>query len=89
VPLEPRPARLRVEGDPATRILLDGLLVGMAGDSQRTPLPIPVPTGGETPYEASGRIVLESPSGPPRTVVVKLRAGVDLVLAEPTTEGPP
>ncbi len=89
VSLEPKPARLRVEGDPATRILLDGQLVGTAGDSQRTPLPVAVPAGGETPYEASGRIVLEPPSGPPRTVVVKLRAGVELVVAAPTTEGPP
>lgn len=89
VPLEPKPARLRVEGEPATRILLDGQLVGTAGDSQRTPLPVAIPAGGETPYEASGRIVLEPPSGPPRTVVVKLRAGVDLVVAAPTTEGPP
>jgi serine/threonine-protein kinase len=89
VPLEPKPARLRVEGEPSTRILLDGQLVGTAGDSQRTPLPVAVPPGGETPYEASGRIVLEPPSGPPRTVVVKLRAGVDLVVAAPTTEAPP
>jgi eukaryotic-like serine/threonine-protein kinase len=88
VPLEPKPARLRVDGDPATRILLDGQPVGTAGDSQRTPLPVAVPAGGETPYEASGRIVLEPPSGPPRTVVVKLRAGVDLVVAAPTESQP-
>ncbi len=89
VSLEPRPARLRVEGDPATLILLDGRLVGTAGDSQRVPLPVAIPAGGETPYEASGRIVLEPPGGPARAVVVKLRAGAELVLAAPTTEGPP
>jgi serine/threonine-protein kinase len=89
VSLEPRPARLRVEGDPTTRIVLDGLLVGTAGDSQRSPLPVAIPAGGETPYEASGRIVLEPTSGQPRTVVVKLRAGVDLVVAAPAEEGTP
>jgi tRNA A-37 threonylcarbamoyl transferase component Bud32 len=89
VPLEPRPARLRVEGNPATRVLLDGRLVGTAGDSQRLPLPVPVPSGGETPYEASARIVLEPPDGPTRTVVVRLRAGVELVIAAPTAEGTP
>jgi len=89
VPLEPRPARLRVEGNPATRILLEGRLVGTAGDSQRASLPVTVPGGGETPYEANGRIVLEPPSGPPRTVVVRLRAGGELVVAEPTAEGTP
>jgi hypothetical protein len=89
VPLEPKPARLRVEGDPGTRILLAGKLVGTAGDSQRVPLPVPVPPGGETPYEANAPIVLEPPSGPTRTVVVRLRAGVDLVIAAPTTEGTP
>jgi serine/threonine-protein kinase len=86
VPLEPKPARLRVEGEPATRILLDGKLVGTAGDSQRAALPVAIPAGGETPYEASGRIVLEPPSGPPRTVVVKLRAGAEVVVAAPATE---
>ena len=89
MPLEPRPARLRVEGNPATRILLEGRLVGTAGDSQRASLPVTVPGGGETPYEANGRIVLEPPSGPPRTVVVRLRAGGELVVAEPTAEGTP
>jgi serine/threonine-protein kinase len=89
VSLEPRPARLRVEGEPATRILLDDRLVGTAGDSQRVPLPVAIPAGGETPYEANGRIVLEPPSGPSRAVVVKLRAGAELVLAAPTTEGTP
>ena len=89
VSLEPKPARLRVEGAPWTRILVDGLLVGTAGDSQRAPLAIPIPAGGETPYEANGRILLEPPGGPSRTVVVKLRAGVELVVASPTSESSP
>jgi serine/threonine-protein kinase len=89
VPLEPKPARLRVEGAPSTRILVDGQLVGTAGDSQRTPLAVPIPAGGETPYEANGSIVLEPPTGPSRNVVVRLRAGAELVVASPTTEGTP
>jgi serine/threonine-protein kinase len=89
VPLEPKPARLRVEGAPSTRVLVDGKLIGTAGDSQRVPLEVPIPAGGETPYEASGLIGLEPASGPPRTVVVKLRAGAELVVAAPTTEGTP
>jgi serine/threonine-protein kinase len=89
VPLEPKPARLRVEGAPSTRVLVDGRLVGTAGDSQRVPLEVPIPAGGETPYEASGQIGLEPTSGPARTVVVKLRAGAELVVAAPTEEGSP
>ena len=89
VPLEPKPARLRVEGAPSTRILVDGQLVGTAGDSQRAPLPVPIPAGGETPYEANGSIVLVPPTGPTRNVVVRLRAGAELVIASPTTEGTP
>jgi hypothetical protein len=69
--------------------MLAGKLVGTAADSQRTPLPVAVPPGGETPYEANVPIVLEPPSGPTRTVVVRLRAGIDLVIAAPTTEGTP
>jgi serine/threonine-protein kinase len=86
VPLEPRPARLRVEGDPATRVLVAGALVGTAGESQRTPLAIPVPAGGDNPYEALVRIELEPPGAPPRSVQVKLRAGGELTVAAPTAE---
>jgi len=86
VPLEPRPARLRVEGDPATRILVEGKLVGTAGESQRAPLVVPVPSGGDNPYEAAVRIGLEPPGAEPRTVQVKLRAGVELVVAAPSAE---
>jgi serine/threonine-protein kinase len=75
VPLEPRPARLRVQGDPATRVFLDGRLLGTAGDSQRTPFAVPVPEGGETPYEAPARVGLEVAGAPPREVQVRLRAG--------------
>jgi serine/threonine-protein kinase len=89
VPLEPRPARLRVEGDPATRILIGGTLVGTAGASQRAPLAVPVPAGGDNPYEALVRLELETPGAPPRAVQVKLRAGGELVVAAPAAEATP
>jgi serine/threonine-protein kinase len=89
VPLEPRPARLRVEGDPATRVLVEGKPAGTAGDSQRASLLVPVPPGGENPYEAAVRIVLEAPGAPPRVIQVKLRAGAEVVVAAPAAEVPP
>ena len=85
VPLQPRPARLRVEGDPAARVLVDGKLLGTAGDSQRSPFSIPVPAGGETPYEGGARIVLELPGGGAREVSVRLRAGGEVVVASEAT----
>ena len=66
MPLEPRPARLRVEGDPATRVFVDGKLVGTAGDSQRAAFAIPVPAGADSPYEAPARIGLEARGRRPR-----------------------
>ncbi|MBK9517134.1 MAG: serine/threonine protein kinase [Anaeromyxobacter sp.] len=89
VPLVPRPARLRVEGDPATRVLVEGVLVGTAGESQHAPLAVAVPAGGDNPYEATVRIVLEPPGGPPRSVPVKLRAGGEVTVATPTAEATP
>jgi serine/threonine-protein kinase len=89
VPLEPRPARLRVEGDPATRVLVDGRPVGTAGESQRAPLPVPVPAGGDSPYEAVVRLDLEPPGAPRRTLQVRLRAGGELTVAAPPPEATP
>jgi serine/threonine-protein kinase len=89
VSLEPRPARVRVEGEPATRVFAQGRLLGTAGESQRAPFPVPVPPGGDSPYEAQVQIRLEPPSAPPRTVAVRLRAGTDVVVAAPQTEAAP
>jgi len=89
VPLVPRPARLRVEGDPATRVLLDGRLLGTAGDSQRTPFAVPIPAGGESPYEAPARIGLELAGAAAREVPVRLRAGGELTVAAPDVEAVP
>jgi len=88
VPLEPRPARLRVEGDPATRILMDGRDLGSAGESQRAPIPITIPAGGESPYEALLRLELAAPGVPLRAVPVRLRAGGELTVAAPSAEAP-
>jgi serine/threonine-protein kinase len=82
VPLEPRPARLRVEGNPSTRVFLDGRLLGTAGESQRSPFAVPVPSGGDTPYEAQGKVGLQAAGSPPRERVVRLRAGEALTVIE-------
>jgi eukaryotic-like serine/threonine-protein kinase len=89
VPLSPRPARLRVEGDPATRVYVDGRYVGTAGESQRAPFSVPVPSNPATPYEGPARIGLEAAGEPARDVQVKLRAGGEVVVAAPVAEGMP
>jgi eukaryotic-like serine/threonine-protein kinase len=87
VPLEPRPARLRVEGDPSTRVLVDGKPLGTAGDSQRAPFAVPLPV--DSPYEAAARIGLEQPDGTAREVQVRLRAGGEVTVAAPEPEVTP
>ena len=89
VPLVPRPARLRVEGDPATRVYVDGKLVGTAGDSQRAAIAIPVPSGAESPYEAPARIGLETAGAAIRDMQVKLRAGGEVIVAAPAPQSAP
>jgi serine/threonine-protein kinase len=89
IPLEPRPARLRVEGEPGTRVLVNGKPLGTAGDSQRTPFSIAMPADAENPYEVSARIGLELPNGASREVQVRLRAGGEVTVAAPETEVPP
>jgi serine/threonine-protein kinase len=86
VSLEPRPARMRVEGAPGTRVYAQGRLLGTAGDSQRAPFQVAVPPGGDSPYEGQVEIRLEPTSAPPRTLAVRLRAGTDVVVAAPPTE---
>ncbi len=83
VPLEPRPARLRVEGDPATRVFVEGIAAGTAGDSQRSAIPVPVPPGGASPYEGTSRIRLELADAPPNYLNVKIRAGESVTVAGP------
>jgi tRNA A-37 threonylcarbamoyl transferase component Bud32 len=86
VPLEPRPARLRVDGDATTRVFVEGQLLGTAGDSQRIALPVPIPGGGATPYEAPATIALELASGTRREVKVTLRAGAETIVPGPGAE---
>jgi tRNA A-37 threonylcarbamoyl transferase component Bud32 len=86
VPLEPRPARLRVDGDVATRVFVEGELLGTAGDSQRSPLKVAVPQGGATPYEATALVALELAKGSRREVRVTLRAGVETIVPGPGAE---
>jgi serine/threonine-protein kinase len=85
--LEPRPARLRVEGDPATRVFVDGQRVGTAGESQRAPLPVPVPAGGPTPYEGVAHLRFEL-DGAASEVTVKIRAGEAFTVAAPQPGAP-
>jgi serine/threonine-protein kinase len=79
--LKPRPARLRVDADPATRIYVDGRLVGTAGDSQRAALDVPVPATGDSPYEATAELRLEADGRPPILTTLRLRAGGELTFA--------
>jgi len=83
VPLEPRPARLRVDGDPATRVFVEGVAAGTAGDSQRSPILVPVPAGGANPYEGTSLIRLESAGAPPSYLRLKIRAGESVTVAGP------
>jgi serine/threonine-protein kinase len=86
--LEPRPARLRVDGDPATKVYVDGQSLGTAGDSQRVSLRVPVPAGGASPYEGVAHVRLEL-AGAVSEVSVKIRAGESFTVAAPQPGAPP
>ena len=88
VPLKPRPARLRVEGDPATRILLDGRLVGTVGESQRSALEIPIPGTGDSPYEGPAELELRLEGRTLVRTTIRLRAGADLTFAATAEPSP-
>ena len=89
VPLQPRPARLRVEGDPATRIYAGSTLLGTAGDSQRAPIPVPVPPSSDNPYEGTVELRLEPQGRAPYVAAVRVRAGGDVTVAPPRQEAAP
>ncbi len=86
VPLEPRPARLRVDGDPATRVFVEGRAAGTAGDSQRSPIPVPVPPGSASAYEGTTRIRLELAGAPTSDLSLKIRAGEAVAVPAPQAE---
>ncbi len=87
VPLEPKPALLRVEGDPATRVYVGDHLLGTAGDSQRSPLPLRIPPG-DNPYEGQVEVQLELQGKGTVTAPLKIRAGTEVVVASPLKEVP-
>jgi serine/threonine-protein kinase len=86
VPLEPRPARLRVEAEPRAEVIVDGRPLGTAGESQRSPFAIPVPANGPTPYEGTGEIRILSPGRAPHVTTARLRAGAELTVVAPTID---
>jgi serine/threonine-protein kinase len=88
VPLQPRPAALRVEGDPAARVFLDDQLLGSAGDSQRTAFAV-LPPAGENPYEGQGRLRIELAGREPYLTTIKIRAAGEISVAAPTSEPTP
>jgi serine/threonine-protein kinase len=87
VPLQPRPARLRVDGDPGTLVFVDGRDSGTAGESQRSPIVVPIPAGGASPYEGTARIRLEL-AGAASEVQVRIRAGESFTVGAPQPEAP-
>jgi serine/threonine-protein kinase len=89
VPLVPRPARLRVEAPAETRVYLNDRLVGTAADTQREPIPVPVPQSADNPYEGKAELRLEQSGRPPYSAEVTVRAGGDITVAAPQAEGSP
>ena len=91
VPLVPAPgASSASDGDPATRVYLDGKFLGTAGDSQREPVPGPVPADGPNPYEGEVDLRLEAPGrARPASATVRVRAGQEITVPAVLTEDPP
>jgi serine/threonine-protein kinase len=89
VPLVPRPASLRIGGDPATRVYVDGKLLGSAGDSQREPFRVRVPSDGPSPYEGEVGLRLEAPGGRAASATVRVRAGQQITVPAVLTQDPP
>ncbi len=89
VPLVPRPATLRIGGEPTTRVYLDGRFLGSAGDSQREPFRIRMPSDGPNPYEGEVGLRLEAPGGRATSATVRLRAGQEISVPAVLTQDPP
>ncbi len=87
VPLEPKPAQLRIEADPATRVYLGDQLLGTAGDSQRAPFLVRVPPG-DNPYEGQVDVRLELQGTEVVSTHLKVKAGTELVVTAPSKEVP-
>jgi serine/threonine-protein kinase len=89
VPLQPRPALLRVQADPEAQVFVDGKLVGTAGDSERAPIAVPVPAGGDSPYEGDAEIRIETVGRPTYATTARIRAGADLTVVASGEEATP
>jgi serine/threonine-protein kinase len=89
VPLQPRPALLRVQADPDAQVFVDGKLVGTAAESQRAPIPVPVPPDGESPYEGDAEIRIETAGRPTYATTARIRAGADLTVVASGEEATP
>jgi serine/threonine-protein kinase len=89
VPLVPRPARLRVDGDPTAGVWLGGTLLGSAGDSQRDPFRVAVPAGSDSPYEGEADLRIEVPGQGFAAAPVRIRAGQDITVPAVRREGAP
>ena len=66
-------------------MFVNGEPAGTAGDSQRAPIPVPVPSSGASPYEGTSRVRLELAGAPPSEVQVTIRAGESFTVAAPMT----
>ena len=89
VPLAPRPAYLRVEGDADAKVYLDDKLLGTAGDSRRQPFRVPVPPGSESPYEGEVALRIAAPGQAPAAAPVRIRAGQEITVPAIRAEAPP
>ncbi|MFL5271860.1 MAG: protein kinase domain-containing protein, partial [Anaeromyxobacteraceae bacterium] len=89
VPLAPRPARLRVDADAETRVLVDGRLAGTAEGSQRDGIDVAVPATGPTPYEGEVELRLERDGFVPVRTTVRVRAGAEVTFAAPPPQRVP
>jgi serine/threonine-protein kinase len=88
VPLVPRPASLRIGGDPATRVYVGGKLLGTAADSQREPFRVRVPADGPSPYEGEVELLLEAPGRRASGATVRVRAGQEITVPAVLMEEP-
>jgi len=86
VPLQARPALLRVQADPRAQVYVGGKRLGTAEESQRAPFPIAVPADGESPYEGDTEIRIEAPGRPVFATTARVRAGAEVTVVAPEGE---
>ncbi len=86
VPLQPRPALLRVQADPRAQVYVGGRRVGTAEESQRAPIPIAVPADADSPYEGDTEIRIEAPGRPVFSTSARVRAGAEVTVVAPDSE---